>query len=553
MQVARSQILVFIALAVGLMVCGEAQAAITRPLTHYSANPHYFTDGAAPVVLLGAGNLLPLDTGGRTFADSSVFVDYRPYIDQLAAHKVNYVRVWLLRPWNSPREEWPWKRVSGYGTANDGGDKFDLSQWNTTAWSRIRDACAYALSKGIYLEIHLWEECGLEADGAASDGSHRWSWHPWNPSNNVNGLSLPSGSSSSVDAVPEFYSLSNSKLKSLQELYVAKLIAETSGYPNVIYEICNEYTGPTDWELHWVGFIADRCSNPISVNRLQSAPSYYWTDSRIKMVNFHWKTTSPGTINSNMLSYYSQNKPINYGEPPEKSTVGLREYRHMLWASFVGSGHIELHTGYNHEDGWDMAYMIRKFIEENGVRFWEMTPKNALVTSTPGGSAYCLAKEGSEYVIQIVGSGGGSMTVNLQPGKTYQARVYRSDGTYVNLSVSGNTISGIPSYSYDTVVYIKALGDPVTTTPNVSLSLAVDRTQTDPGDTLTYTLTYRNTGDGDASTVSVTCPAPEHTTYVTGSASSGGIYNSAERAVRWSIPTIAPGGSGTLTFKVKVD
>ena len=548
MYATRFTILLLFVLVVSSMTHGGA-FAISAPLTIHPTNPHYFADGATPVVLLGAGNLCPLNTSSPTFRDSSEFIDYRPYIDQLAAHKVNYVRVWLLRPWNSPNEEWPWKRVSGYGTANDGGNKFDLSQWSTAGWNRIKDACAYALSKGIYVEIHLWEECGLESDSSSSSGNHRWSWHPWNPSNNINGLNLPSGSSSTVDAVPDFYNLGDSKLKSLQEQYVSKLIAETSGYPNVIYEICNEYTGPADWEQHWISFIASRCSNPISVNRLGSVPSYYWSDSGIKMVNFHWNTTSPGTINSNMLSYYSKNKPINYGEPPETSGVGSRQYRQMLWASFVGSGHIELHTGFNHEAGWDMTYNIRKFIEDNGVRFWEMAPNNSLVTSTPGGSAYCLAKPGSEYVIQIVGGGGGSMTVNLEPGKTYEAKTYRSDCTYVNLTVNGNTISGIPSYSSDTIVYIKAMDDP----PNIALSLAVDKAEACPGDVLTYTLTYENTGDGDAKSVTITNPVPAYTAYVSGSASSGGTYDSVNRVVKWTIPTIAPGGSGTLAFQVKVN
>ena len=530
-----------ITMVAGMMMCNVTQAAITEPLTVCPTNPHYFMHGGNPVVLLGAGNLFPLNTGNSTFADSSVFLDYRANIDQLAAHKVNYCRMWLLRPWNAQKEQWPWKRVSG--TANDGKAKFDLSQWDTASWTRIKDACAYAASKGIYLEIHLWEECGLEGDSASSDGSHRWSWHPWNPANNINGVGLPTS-----DGVPEFYRLSNSKLKSLQEAYVAKLIAETSGYPNVIYEICNEYTGPTDWEQHWIDFISARCSNPISVNRLGTVPSYYWSDSRIKMVNFHWGTTSPGTLNGNYRSYYSKNKAINYGEPPEKSTVGLRQYRQMLWAAFIGSGHIELHTGFNHEDGWDMAYSITKFIADYGVRFWEMAPNNALVTSTPGGSAYCFAKPGSEYLIQLVGSGGGSMTVSLVPGKTYQAMTYRSDFTFQNLTVNGNTISGIPSYSYDMIVYIKAVEPPTTTVPNISLSLSVDKSTAAPGDVLTYTLTYRNTGDGDAKTVTIMNPVPLSTTYV-----SGGAYDSAARTVKWTIPTIAPGGSGTLSFSVKVD
>ena len=89
-----------------------------------------------------------------------------------------------------------------------------------------------------------------------------------------------------------------------------------------------------------------------------------------------------------------------------------------------------------------------------------------------------------------------------------------------------------------------------TGTPNVQLTLSVDRTQALPGDTLTYTIAYRNTGNDTAANVSVTCPVPANTTYVTGS---GGTYDSAARRVLWTIPSLAVGGSGVLSFRVTVD
>jgi len=547
MRATRFLILSLLISAIVPATCGKAQAAITAPLTICSVNPHYLENGGKPVVLLGAGRVYPGDMEGHLFEEYVSPYRYRDAIDFMAANKVNYGRIWHMQPWYSPNVLWPWART-GPGTANDGQPKYDLTKWDAAFWAEMRDACAYAASKDIYLEIDLFEECGMESDQSSGNGTHRWSYHPFNPSNNINGLSLPSGSSSTVDGIPEFYNLSDSKLKSLQELYVNKLLAETSGYPNIFYEICNEYTGPSDWESYWIDYLAARTSRLIAVNRLGSPSSSYWTNPKIKIVNFHWGATSPGTTNSNMNSYYSKNKPINYDETPEKSDITYRDYRKMLWAAFVGGGHIQLQNGYNAFDAWKAVKYLRTFIEDNNVPFWEMRPDNSLVTSTPGGSAYTLAKPGAHYVIQVVGSGGGSMTVNLEPGKTYEAKVYRSDGTYVDLSVSGNTISGIPSYSSDTVVYIRAV-DP----PNIALSLAVDKAEACPGDILTYTLTYENTGDGDAESVAITNPVPANTTYVSGSASSGGTYDSAARAVKWTISTIAPGGSGTLTFQVKVD
>lgn len=93
----------------------------------------------------------------------------------------------------------------------------------------------------------------------------------------------------------------------------------------------------------------------------------------------------------------------------------------------------------------------------------------------------------------------------------------------------------------------------VISNPAVTLMIAVDRSQAVPGDTLTYTLTYKNTGPGAASSVAVTCPLPLNTTYTAGSASSGGVFDSTSKTVKWTIPSITAGGSGTLSFKTKVN
>ncbi|HET6454112.1 MAG TPA: DNRLRE domain-containing protein [Armatimonadota bacterium] len=87
-----------------------------------------------------------------------------------------------------------------------------------------------------------------------------------------------------------------------------------------------------------------------------------------------------------------------------------------------------------------------------------------------------------------------------------------------------------------------------TSVPNISLSLTVDKAEAKPGETLTYTITYRNTGAGPASSVAITCPLPQFTTYL-----SGGAYDSAAKSVKWTIPSVPSGGNGSLAFSVKVD
>lgn len=523
--------LLILGLILSLQVGGKATAAITTPLSVYSANRHYLVNNGQPVVFLGTGQVIPTD----------YTENYHAYIDNLAAHKVTYARVWHFMPWASTSCWFPWPRNGG-GTASDGKPKYNLDTWDTAYWGNMADACAYAQSKGVYLGIMLFDECGMESPQFSGD--HRWDTNPWNPQNNVNGLSLPTSGS----GIPAFYSLSNTKLLSYQENYVAKMIATTSAYPNVTYEICNEYTGPWDWEKHWIDFVSSRCSNMISVNRLGSVPSNYWSDSSIDMVKYHWGTTSGSTANSNMNSYYSQNRAVNYDETPEISSISFQNYRNLAWSCFVAGGHVHLENGVNSSAAVDAINYINGFIQTNGVHFWEMSPNNGLVTKSPGGSAYTFAKAGSEYVTYVMGSGSGTMNINLASGTSYTAKAYNpSNGSYTNLTVSGTTVSGIPSYSQDIVIYIKSTGASASN-PSIGLTIAASKSQVASGDTVTYTVTYKNSGSGTASSVAISCPVPQYTSYV-----SGGTYTATSNTVNWTVSSVGAGASGTVSFQSKVN
>ena len=520
------------------LVAGGANASITTPLTHYSANPRYFASNGTPIVLLGAGQPLP----------GSISTDYTAEVDAAAAAGANYIRLWNIAVWDGSDEYYPWLRT-GPGTAQDGKAKFDLTQWDPNYWTKLKGCIALAQSKNMYVTVLLFERCGMSAE----DTSHRWDWNPWNPLNNVNGLNLPTTGA----GIPAFYDLTNAPLLSLQELYAAKLISETSSYPNVIYETCNEYTGTWPWLQHWVDYFKAGCSNMVAINFLgqtSATPSAALSYSGVDMPTFHWLTTSASTTNSDMIATNSFGKPVVYDETPEISTITLTNYQDMLWSSFVGGGNCHLENGDDPTDAFTAVKYCQGFITSNNVNFAAMSPNNSLVTKTPGGTAFTLANPGTEYVVYISGSGSGSMTMSLVSGKSYTAKAYNpSNGTYTNLTVSGNTISGIPSYSPNIVIYVKSAGTTTASNPNITLSLAANQSTALPGSTITYTLTYKNTGAGPASNVSITSAIPASTTYVSGSVSSGGTYDSTSNGVKWSMSTLAAGASGSLTFQVKIN
>ena len=107
-------------------------------------------------------------------------------------------------------------------------------------------------------------------------------------------------------------------------------------------------------------------------------------------------------------------------------------------------------------------------------------------------------------------------------------------------SVSSAEQPSLPSNAVVTVVEAA---------PALTLTKAVDRGAANPGDTVTYTLSYANLGDADASAVVVADPVPPRTTFLSASAS-GALVGS---VVQWSIGTLAAGGSGSVTFSVQLD
>ncbi len=104
-----------------------------------------------------------------------------------------------------------------------------------------------------------------------------------------------------------------------------------------------------------------------------------------------------------------------------------------------------------------------------------------------------------------------------------------------------------PSNSVDSGNTIDWFLDPI-----ITLSKSADVTTAIPGDTITYTLTYGNTGPGDATNLVITDTIPANTTLVPGSISGGGTESGG--IITWNLgPLLAGQINRTVTFAVTVD
>ena len=86
----------------------------------------------------------------------------------------------------------------------------------------------------------------------------------------------------------------------------------------------------------------------------------------------------------------------------------------------------------------------------------------------------------------------------------------------------------------------------------VSFSKSQDVSNPQPNQTITYTISYQNTGSGAATNFSVTDPLSVYLSLVNGSITGGGSYNSGTRTVSWTFPSIASGASGSVSFQARV-
>lgn len=139
---------------------------------------------------------------------------------------------------------------------------------------------------------------------------------------------------------------------------------------------------------------------------------------------------------------------------------------------------------------------------------------------------------------------GGSVTANYRYDAAAIGTLTLSQLIY---DCSGNSFHYNPDYLVDSMtIHVVAPPAPVITmTKSVSPA-----TQVPPGTTLTYTISYANTGTGPATNFVITDvldgflqdPVP----------SSPGTYDPATRTLTWSLGTLAAGATGSVSFTAKV-
>ncbi len=521
-------------------------------------------------------------------ADTSL--DYISILNQFQANGINKVRIWVDAYWDLNYLH-PW--VYNASTA-----KYNLDQWNNTYWTRLKAVVSAAQQRNIIVEISIFDAYPESPNWFVNDTMRV----AWNKSYNSNGAF---SANSSGHFYPEFYDLNSTEkstsgktIKDYQQALVDKTLSELGGYPNVYFEIMNEFfervsTFPNGfatiapWQQYWANYIAQR-TDRLVVTHVHDATNsqanktvgqeYFWDMPSVDVLNYHLYQTDPGTISSMLNAAQRKGKVLQnnesyewYVKNPDGSgqvtQANLDKVTKEAWGWFLSGGYYGFYNAQHTEyTNWSQLGTRAKVLHDLAakVRFWEMSPVDSsgneydsLVTQGPGSSntaRQVFANPGSQYVVYFWGTPR-TTNVSIQlPTGSYRYEWYDprsgnliSSGTVTGGSATTITSPGTSTWSGAVGVALFIFAE--TTTPTVTLTTNPTSITQGQSSTLTWSSTNATsctasggwTGTKTTSGTQAVSPTA-NTTYTITCTGAGG---SANQSV--TVAVSSSGGGGTTT------
>ena len=400
----------------------------SKPISLHPRYPRIFLFRGKPTVLITSGEhygaVLNLD------------FDYATYLETLAADRLNMTRTfsgtYLEQAGNfniaentlaplPDRFSCPWKR-SNTPAAADGGNKFDLSQWDGAYFQRLKEFMREAGRRGVVVEYTLF--CPMYEDSM-------WNLCPMNGRNNVNG----------VGDIPrtEPLTLKHPSLLAFQLAFVRKVVAELREFDNLIYEICNEpyFGGVTlEWQRKIAETIADaesgfRDKHLISQNIANNTAKVTDPIPQISVFQFHY-ARPPVAVADN----WHLNKAIGCNETGFDGNSDF-VYRSQGWDFMMAGGAVYNNLDYSftasHPNGTfpfppkqpgggspnlrRQLRILRDFLES--FELVRMKPSDSVIVGglSQGVTAHCLADSGREYGVYVKGGTQVDLVLEIPHGR----------------------------------------------------------------------------------------------------------------------------------------
>jgi hypothetical protein len=456
-----------------LLAATHSRAAESDPIALHPENPHYFLWRGRPTILITSGEHYGAVLN-RAF-------DFQRYLGTLQADGLNLTRTFsgaycepvgafkITNNTLAPARGdllCPWARSDTPGYAN-GGNKFDLNQWDRPYFQRLTEFVAEAGKRGVVVELVLF--CPFYEDAM-------WQLSPMNACNNVNGVGDLQRT--------EVYTLQNGNLLAVQEAMVQQIVQALADCDNVYYEICNEpyFGGVTeDWQAHIAEMIVKAESgfkkkHLIAQNIANKGKSIQNPNRHVSIFNFHY-AKPPTTVADN----YHLQRALGDDETGFAGQERVRPYRREGWDFLLAGGAVYSNLDYSFsvgsEDGTGtinapggggpelrkQLRILKDFIE--GFDFLRMKPETTATIvqgKLPEGvTARVLSEAGKAYALYVNGSNVGGLVLALPPG-SYQAQWVSTKTGQVEKTESiqhegGTWLLPAPPYMDDIALRIRAV------------------------------------------------------------------------------------------------
>ncbi len=386
-----------------------------RPLSLHPQNSHYFLFRGRPTLLVAStehyGAVMNLD------------FDYKPYLDELKAAGLNYTRIFsgvYCEPWGEPfntlnppkgRYVTPWARSAVPGYA-DGGNKFDLSQWDPAYFRRLRDFLMEAGERGVVVEITLF--CNWYGDDM-------WRLSPLHRSNNINGVGNVGHG--------QVNTLHGGNVLAHQGAMLRKIVSAVNDLDNLFFEICNEPGASGDWMEHMANLIWEtegqlpnrhliaNNGHPVRHMSVLNATTTGIAASSVATISGTSPSATTRPVSTALPTCPTADRGWNfilnggglYDNLDWSFSVAHPDGRETKWDKRLGGGSPALRR---------QLGVLRAVV--NGLDLVSLKPdKSFLQGGAPKGAA-ALMEEGRQYLIYLDGGNRAELKLAL-PGGTYKA------------------------------------------------------------------------------------------------------------------------------------
>jgi hypothetical protein len=332
---------------------------------------------------------------------------------------------------------------------------FDLDHFNDEYWERFENFLDMTYERDIIVQIEIWDPWDKHADHQSFGG---WSFHPFNPANNITWTPEESGLPTEIDFDPQtnptdhpfWYSVpllsDNELLLNYQKAYVDKLLSYSLNYPHILYCMNNETGEPNEWGDFWADYVresANEAGVKIEITDMRRNEDIRSDDhlhifdqpERYTFVDISQNNAWNGLGEAHYESILyvrdrlsAHPRPINNNKNYGAARHGEEEsVARMARILFAGSASARFHRPHPYEDpdymeaksdfGMGLSPRAQNIIQSlrmtvNELAIVQTEPRNDLLSDRDENEAYLLAEPGKIYALYY--PNGGSVILNLE-------------------------------------------------------------------------------------------------------------------------------------------